>query len=103
MANKKDIDDMTVAELQREADKRGVDVPPDARKADLQEALSTGSPEQPKNPPLGKGKEGIPPSRTDTKEETRLFGIGEDKHWLTEKEATDKGLFWRDEKKLGKA
>ncbi len=111
MANKKDIDDMTVAELQKEADKRGVDVPSDARKADLQEALSSSSsaegvssPEKPLNPPLGKGREGIPAPRANVKEDQRLFQTSPDvKEWLTQSEAEGKGFFWRDEKKLGKA
>jgi hypothetical protein len=46
----------------------------------------------------------VPPSRTDTKSETRLFQRGPDeKVWLTEDEAKAEGFYWRDEKKLGKA
>jgi hypothetical protein len=46
----------------------------------------------------------VPASRTDTKEETRLFQRGPDeKVWLTESEAKAEGFYWRDEKKLGKA
>lgn len=39
--------------------------------------------------------DGIPASRTDTKEETRLFQRGPgQKVWLTEDEANNEGFFW---------
>jgi len=46
----------------------------------------------------------VPPSRTDTKGETRLFQRGpEERVWLTEDEAKSEGFYWRDIKKLGPA
>jgi len=41
--------------------------------------------------------DGIPASRTDTKEETRLFQRTPDqKVWLTRDEAKNEGFFWED-------
>jgi len=41
--------------------------------------------------------DGIPSSRTDTKEETRLFQRGPDqKVWLTRDEAKNEGFYWND-------
>lgn len=46
----------------------------------------------------------VVPDKPDGKGETRLFQTSPDKHeWLTQSEAEDKGHFWRDEKKHGKA
>jgi len=47
--------------------------------------------------PTHKSDDGIPASRTDTKEETRLFQRGPDqKVWLTKDEAKNEGFFWED-------
>jgi hypothetical protein len=41
--------------------------------------------------------DGIPASRTDTKDETRLFQRGNGpKVWLTRDEAKNEGFFWED-------
>jgi hypothetical protein len=43
------------------------------------------------------GADGIPASRTDTKEETRLFQRSPDQRvWLTRGEAKKEGFFWED-------
>lgn len=97
---KKDVNDMTVEELREQAAKRDIEGRSSMSKTELQHALEvdpneSSSPNRPPNPPLGKGKEGIPAPPKDAKGETRLFQRGPDeKVWLTEEQATAEGFYW---------